>query len=214
MVITVFGATGRTGGRIVSQLLDAGHQVRAVVRGPDRITAVERSGAQGVLGDLTGDPEQLALAVSGSDVVINAAGVSKPTSSDLLRVDRDGAIAAARAARAQGVPRFIQVSAMPANRPQEAPTGFRAYLRAKNDSDTALAESGLLWTVIRPGGLTNGKGTGRVRVGAALDDGSISRDDLAAVVVACLDQPLTGNRAFDVVSGARPITEALAAPEG
>jgi uncharacterized protein YbjT (DUF2867 family) len=71
--------------------------------------------------------------------------------------------------------------------------------------------SGLQWTIVRPGGLTDDPGTGRVTVGEELSRGSIARDDVAAVLAAALATPTTIGRAFDVISGTTPIEEALAA---
>jgi uncharacterized protein YbjT (DUF2867 family) len=165
---------------------------------------------EAVQGDLTAGVPALATAFAGSEAVVNAAGVSSLTSPELVAVDRDGAISAIEAAQTAQVRRFVQISAMPADRAEQAPLPYRGYLRAKNASDTALAASGMVWTVVRPGGLHDRPGKGRVRAGAALGDGSIARDDLAAVVVACLEQAATHHRAFDVVSGRMPVDEALA----
>ncbi|MER5460216.1 NAD(P)H-binding protein [Streptomyces sp. NPDC002668] len=159
---------------------------------------------------MTAGASMLASVIAHNDVVINAAGVSSPHSPELHDVDRDGAIAAIRAAEAVGVRRFIQISAMPADRPDRAPAGFRTYLRAQIASDTALASSRLVWTVVRPGALVDRRGKGRVMVGTDLRSGSIPRDDLAALVVGYLAQSATSNRGFDVVSGRQPIDVALA----
>ncbi|MFD4532997.1 SDR family oxidoreductase [Kitasatospora sp. NPDC058397] len=210
MIITVFGATGRTGSRVVSLLLDAGHQVRAVSRDRKRTGTGGQQGPAPVLGDLTAGTTALAELLTGSDAVVNCAGVSSPRSRDLLRVDRDGAIAAVEAAQATGVRRYVQVSAMPADRADQAPLGFRSYLRAKYEADLVLARSGLEWTVLRPGGLTDRSGGGRIALAPALPDGSIPRDDLAAVVVAALSHEAARNRALDVTSGTLPIEQALA----
>jgi hypothetical protein len=65
--------------------------------------------------------------------------------------------------------------------------------------------------VVRPGGLTNDPGTGRVRLGERLPRGQVSRDDVAAVLVAVLDTPGSIGRSFDVIGGETPITEAVTA---
>jgi uncharacterized protein YbjT (DUF2867 family) len=210
VTITVLGATGRTGRRVVSLLMAEGRAVRAVVRRPEDVRALTERGVEAVRSDLTAGVTALAAAFAGSEAVVNAAGVSSLTSPELLAVDRDGAICAVRAAQTAEVPRFVQISAMPADRAEQAPLPYRGYLRAKNASDTALAASGLVWTVVRPGGLHDRPGKGRIRAGAVLGDGSIARDDLAAVVVACLEQAATRHRAFDVVSGRLAVDQALA----
>ncbi|GGW61819.1 hypothetical protein GCM10010381_53750 [Streptomyces xantholiticus] len=86
----------------------------------------------------------LAAAFAGSEAVVNAAGVSDLTSPELLAVDRDGVIAAVRAAQTADVRRFVRVSAMPADRAEQAPPPYRG---------------------VRPGGLHDRPGKGRIRVG-------------------------------------------------
>jgi uncharacterized protein YbjT (DUF2867 family) len=100
---------------------------------------------------------------------------------------------------------------MYADRPDVGPPFLQPVLHAKNRSDVALADSGLGWTIIRPGGLTNDRGTGRVDLGHNLAAGTVPRADVAAVVAACVDDPTTARRAFDLVSGDTPIGDALGA---
>src|SRR5205823_5266104 len=77
--------------------------------------------------------------------------------------------------------------------------------------DAALAASDLEWTIVRPGPLTDAPGTGRIEAGPSLGrGGSITRDDVAAVLVGCLDEPHTVRAAFDVLQGQTPIAQALA----
>ena len=61
---------------------------------------------------------------------------------------------------------------------------FAVYLRAKGRADDAVRASGLDATVVRPGGLTNDPGTGRVSLGEKLPPGQVTRDDVAAVLAA------------------------------
>ena len=65
--------------------------------------------------------------------------------------------------------------------------------------------------MVRPGGLTNDSGTGRVRIGESLPRGQVPRDDVAAVLVAVLDAPNTVGRTFDLIGGDTPVQEAVAA---
>jgi uncharacterized protein YbjT (DUF2867 family) len=88
---------------------------------------------------------------------------------------------------------------------------FTVYLRAKGRADDAVRASGLDATVVRPGGLTNDAGTGRVRLGEKLPRGQVTRDDVAAVLVAVLDSPSTIGRTADLIGGDTPIAEAVAA---
>ncbi len=73
-----------------------------------------------------------------------------------------------------------------------------------------MRRSDLDWTIVRPGGLTNDAAHGRVQIAESTGRGTISRDDVAAVLLAVLDEPTTVGRQFEVISGDTPITEALA----
>ena len=64
---------------------------------------------------------------------------------------------------------------------------------------------------MRPGLLTNDPGTGAVMIADSTGRGSIPREDVAAVLVAVLDEPGTGGKTFELISGDTPIEEAIAA---
>jgi uncharacterized protein YbjT (DUF2867 family) len=88
---------------------------------------------------------------------------------------------------------------------------FSVYLRAKGRADDAVRASGLDATVVRPGGLTNDPGTGRVSLGKSLPRGQVSRDDVAAVLAAVLESPNTVGRTVDLIGGDTAVAEAVAA---
>jgi uncharacterized protein YbjT (DUF2867 family) len=118
----------------------------------------------------------------------------------------------ADAAEAAGVRRFLVVSSMGADR--EPPPGtdpvFAAYLRAKKAADDDVrARAGLDWTILRPGRLTNDPGTGRVNLAEKTGRGEVPRDDVAAVLVALLDEPRMARRVLELISGEMPIEEAV-----
>jgi uncharacterized protein YbjT (DUF2867 family) len=102
------------------------------------------------------------------------------------------------------------IGPVPGRSPARA-TGFGTYLRAKGQAEKKLAESGLSYTIVRPGALTDEPGTGRVTAGPQLDRGQIARADVAAVLAAVLATPSTAGQSFDVLSGDVPIAEAIAA---
>ncbi|MGI8623015.1 MAG: NAD(P)H-binding protein, partial [Solirubrobacteraceae bacterium] len=122
-----------------------------------------------------------------------------------------GAIKLIRACQATGVGRYLMVSAMGAADPAYGPEAMQPYLKAKAGADNALCESGLAYTIVRPGRLTDEPATGSVRIGEGLERGEVAREDVAAVLAACLDQPTTQRRTFDLVAGPTPIAQALAA---
>lgn len=220
MIVLVLGASGRTGSYVASHLFAAEHTVFALVRDPTSSAGVQRlgrlshpgagPGVQPVVGDLLGESDRLGEVLRGCDAVVNAAGGTDldPTGPS---VDREGAIAAINAARAAGVQRFVQISSMYADRPAQGPEQIRGLLAAKGESDTALIRSGLDWTIIRPGGLSDSVLTGQVRMERQLpESGPIPREDVAAIAATCLAWPASIGLAFDVIAGSTPILQALA----
>jgi uncharacterized protein YbjT (DUF2867 family) len=210
MVITVLGSSGRTGRRVVRLLATRGHTVRAGLRNRRRAEAVAGLGGTPVVADLASDPAELVDVFVGSDVVVNCAGAADPSPAAVNLIDRDGAIAAIHSAERAGVRRFLQLSAMFADAPDQGDRLVRSILYAKQISDTALRRSSLVWTVIRLAVLTEDPGTGRIAAASHLDAGHISRADVAAVVAGCLIEPRTENRGFDLRSGDLPVAAALA----
>jgi uncharacterized protein YbjT (DUF2867 family) len=209
MVITVLGASGRTGRHVVRLLVRRGHTVRAGVRNRRRGSTLDGLGATPVTADLAVDPSELVPVFAGSDIVINCAGAADPAPDAVNLIDRDGAIGAIRSAERAGVRRYLQVSAQFANTPDQGDRLVRSFLYAKQVSDTHLRRSSLVWTIIRPATLTDDPGTGRVTVASHLAPGHIPREDVAAVILGCLLEPRTENQAFDIHTGDTPVVTAL-----
>jgi uncharacterized protein YbjT (DUF2867 family) len=86
---------------------------------------------------------------------------------------------------------------------------FAAYLRAKTEAEDDLRRRDLDWTVLRPGGLTNAPGTGRVRLADSVPWGQISRDDVAGVVGALVAGGAGIGRTLELVAGDVPIAQAI-----
>ena len=128
-------------------------------------------------------------------------------------VDRDSAILLADAAQAAGVDRYLMISSMAADPEATADDPvFEAYLRAKGAADESVrARTDLYSTIVRPGLLTDDPGTGGVTIADSTGRGSVPREDVAAVLVAVLDEPRTGGKTFEIISGETPIEEAIAA---
>ena len=104
------------------------------------------------------------------------------------------------------------VSSIGADDPTAAPEQMRPYLDAKAEADRRLADSGLDWTIVRPGRLTDSSGTGRVTVTTDMSArGEVPREDVARVLAAALGNPGTIQKTFVVVGGDTPVDEALAA---
>jgi uncharacterized protein YbjT (DUF2867 family) len=124
-------------------------------------------------------------------------------------VDRDGAIKLLQAAATAGVPRYLIVSSTGAENPPSGDHVFEVYLRAKADADAAVEASDSDWTIIRPGGLIDDPGTGKVRIEATPFRGTVPRDDVAAVLARVLKDSRSIRRVLYVNSGEQPLELAL-----
>lgn len=207
MRVLVAGSRGGVGRILIDRLVARGHEVAGMVRSDEQRTEVERAGAKAVLADLTQE-DTLAAAAAGQDALIFAAG-SKGKALDAI--DRDGAIRLYDAAKNAGARRFVLLSSFYAGHPDEGPGKIRAYLQAKKQADDCLEASGLDYTIVRPGYLTNDDESGHITVSEYFDDlnASISRADVAEVLATALDAPGTIGRTFEVRSGSTPIRDAL-----
>lgn len=209
--VAIAGGHGKIGLLLGGLLAARGDTARGLIRNPDQEADLRAAGIEPVLCDLEGDGD-VAAAVRGADAVVFAAGAG-PGSGDARKktMDLGGAVKLIEAAKAEGISRYLIVSAMGADKPSgEGAEGFAAYLQAKFEADEALRASGLDYTVVRPGGLTDDPGTGLVQIAASTGRGQIPRADVAAVFVACLDTPATIGKSFDLISGTTPIPEAIA----
>src|SRR4051812_38252717 len=206
MDILVAGGHGKVALRLLRILAEQGHQARGLIRDRGQAADVEAAGGVPVVGDLEKDPT-LEPYVKGADAVVFAAGAG-PGSGDARKrtVDLGGAVKLVDAAEAIGVRRYLMVSSIGAQAPESAAGPMVAYLRAKAEADDYLRASGLDWTVVRPGGLTDEPGTGLIRVSTELGDrGQVPRDDVAAVLAACLTTPDTIGVTFELFAGDTPI---------
>jgi uncharacterized protein YbjT (DUF2867 family) len=210
MHVFIAGANGQIGQHLLQEMANSDHEARALVRHPDQGPELQKLGAtETVLGDLEHDCSE---AMRGCDAVIFTAGSGPHTGPDkTIDVDQDGAIRLVDTAKAMGIKRFIMVSSMRAEEPEKGPEKLQHYLRAKRNADEHLKNSGLNYTIVRPGRLTNEDGTGKVAVSERLASfAEIPRQDVARVLLAVLDSDNTDNRVFDVVSGDTAVVDALA----
>jgi len=210
--VAIAGGHGKIAMLLGGLLAERGDTVRGLIRNPDQEEDLRAAGIEPVLCDLEGDGD-VAAAIRGADAVVFAAGAG-PGSGDARKstMDRGGAVKLIDAAKAEGISRYLIVSSMGADKaPEDGSEGFGAYLLAKFEADEALRASGLDYTVVRPGGLTDDEGTGLVTIAESTGRGQIPRADVAAVFVACLDEPGTIGKSFDLITGTTPITDAVAA---
>jgi uncharacterized protein YbjT (DUF2867 family) len=196
---------------LAADLLHRGHTASGLIRNPDQRSDLVAAGVEPVVCDLEGD-DDVAAAVRGADAVVFAAGAGPGSGAERKRtMDLGGAVKLIDAAKAEGIGRYLMVSSLGAgDPPAEEGDVFGEYLRAKGEADNALASSGLDFTIVRPGRLTNEPPTGQVALGDEVDGGEIPRTDVAAVLAAALVADNTIGKTFGLVSGPRPIEDAVA----
>jgi uncharacterized protein YbjT (DUF2867 family) len=211
MDVVVAGGHGKVALRLLRRLAERGHRARGLIRNPDHAADLEAAGAEPVLSDLEQE-DDVAQHVEGADAIVFAAGAGPGSGPARKRtMDLGGAVKLIDAARAVGIARYVIVSSMGAGNPERASGPMRPYLEAKTQADERLAASGLDYTIVRPGGLTDEPGSGRIRAGLELSFGQVSRDDVAATLVAVLDADNTIGKTFDLLAGDTPIEEAVRA---
>lgn len=216
MRVIIAGGHGKIALILEKLLTERGDSAVGLIRNPAQTADLQAAGAEAVVLDLEqASVAEVADAVRGADAVVFAAGAGPGSGAARKEtVDRDAAILLADAAEAAGVDRYVMVSALSADDrslDDSYDEVFRAYIRAKSDADANVrARTGLRTTIVRPGGLTNEPGTGKVTIAESTGPGSIPRADVAAVLLAALDAPATAGRTFELISGETAIDAALA----
>ena len=214
MDVLVAGGHGQIGRRLLRLLATRGHTARGLIRNEAHVADLEADGAHAVLCDL--ETDDVRPHIGGAEAIVFAAGAGPGSGPERKRtVDYGAAVKLIDAARELGVARYLMVSAMGTTDVEHAAEGMRPYLEAKRDADDALRTSGLDWTIVKPGHLVEGPGTGRIDAAVALGRrGDVPREDVAAVLAACLTLPNTIRSEFDVLAGSTPIEPALRAISG
>jgi uncharacterized protein YbjT (DUF2867 family) len=209
MNVVVAGGHGKIGLRLLRLLAERGDRARGLIRNPEQARDLEDAGAEAVVCDLELE-EDVAPFVRGAEAIVFAAGAGPGSGAERKRtMDLGGALKLIEAARADGIARYVIVSSIGAGRPEQASDSMRPYIEAKADADRALAASGLDFTIVRPGRLTDDPGTGRVRVGPEIGYGEVTRDDVAATLAAVLHAPNTVGKTFELLGGETPIEDAV-----
>ncbi|WP_088006314.1 SDR family oxidoreductase [Indiicoccus explosivorum] len=212
MKVLVIGANGKIGRQFVRMLAEDGrHTPKALIRKKEQKEKFDKLGVESVVASLEGSVEDLASAMEGMDAVVFTAGSGGHTGPDkTLLIDLDGAAKAIEAAGRLNTGRFIMVSAIFADRREHWTEEMAPYYVAKHHADNILRASGLNYTIVRPGGLTDDEGTGKVSAAYHLDRGVIPREDVARVLLHSLENEKTYNKSFDLLTGNDSIENALA----
>ena len=200
MNVTVFGATGGVGARVVDQLRSRGYRVTAYVRNPNKVPAGWGDDVTVVVGELS-DAAAVDRAVIGADAVVSALGPSldrKATGLPLVEGTRNIVAAMQR----HGVRRYVGNGTPSVLDPRERPTWqtrlstfmAKTFLRRAYDELVGMSEvvtaSGLDWTIVRFLAPKDGPAKGRVRQGFYGSDKlgfNVTRADIAAFTAAQVD---------------------------
>lgn len=211
--IAVFGGHGKVALLLAPLLVARGHEVGAIVRNPDHVGDIANLGATPIVADVEYlDVEKIAALIEGFDAVVWSAGAGGGSEDRTYAVDRDAAIRSMDASGRAGIGRYVMVSYFGADPKHgvDQSSSFFPYAEAKATADAYLKSTSLSWTILGPSALTTEPGTGSIRT---REDGatgeSVTREDVAAVVAAVLDDPRTIGRFIEFDNGDTPVVEAL-----
>lgn len=211
--VTIIGGHGKVALRAARILSEAGASVSSVIRDPEQADDIRAAGAKPVVGDVEKlDVDGIREVLRDSDAVVWAAGAGGGTPDRTYAVDRDAAIRSMDACAAEGIERYVMISYAGASPDHGVPedSAFFPYAESKAAADTHLRDSGLRWTILGPGKLTEEPGADTIGVGDGMrEDRATSRDVVASVVAAVLRRPDTVDRTIDFSDGSTPIGEAL-----
>jgi len=204
--ILIAGANGTTGKKIVN-LLQASQYFNpiAMVRKEEQQAFFKAKQIDSVLGDLEKEMSHV-FENNTIDKVLFAAGSG---GKNVIGVDQEGAKRLIDEASKNNINKFVMLSSMGADHPEEA-TALQDYLKAKQNADNYLKASGLNYTIVRPGSLTNNEPTNAIELEDKLNKhGEISRDDVAQTLVRTLNDDVANNATFEIIKGETLIGVAL-----
>ncbi|KAK3074224.1 hypothetical protein LTR53_003511 [Teratosphaeriaceae sp. CCFEE 6253] len=229
--IVLFGGSGKVARHITRLLAAEGHNVHSVIRNPEQKADVEELGGKPVIQsieDASVDDMANTITQAKATTVIWSAGAGAGSPERTRAVDHEGAIKSMDATAKAGVKRYIIVSAVDVRDRERRPepewyndsdrersnkvwAAIGPYMQAKFAADRSLVTEngrrGLEYTIVRPGGLSNEAGKGKIEAGKVHLDAMIPREDVASVVVECLKNDGTKGLAFDCVGGAEVAKE-------
>lgn len=202
--VLVAGATGKTGQKVVNLLKESDkYEPIAMVRHQTQIVDFENNGIETRMGDLENNIDRV---TEGVQKVIFAAGSG---GEKVHAVDQEGAKKLVDAGRRTKIDKFVMLSSMGAENPEQAPE-LKEYLKAKHTADEYLRASLLPYSIVRPGQLTNEAGTAKITAKEQIGHvGSISRDDVAKTLVSALDMNYARDKSFEILEGQTSINSAV-----
>ena len=209
--VVIVGGHGKIAMRLAKILVERGDSTRGIIRKTEQAEDLEKIGAEPVVLDI--ENVEIDDAVAGADAVVFAAGAGPGSGPARKRtVDYAGAVKLADAAASHQIRRYVIISAIGVNHPERWSGDMGPYYDAKAKADRYVMDSGLDYTIVRPGRLTDDEGTGRVNAAETIEGGgSIARNDVALVLAEVLTADNAIGKSFDLVSGETPVAEAIAA---
>ena len=214
MLVVIAGGHGKIALLLERLLPERGDQAVGLIRNAAHAADVHKAGAGAVICDLeAASADDVAVPLAGADAVVFAAGAGPGSGAPRKdSVDRAASVLMADAAERAGVRRFVQVSSMGAGQAPRPGSDevWAAYITAKTAAEADLRARDLDWTILRPGGLTDAPPTGKIRLAPPpVLRGTIPRADVAAVIVALLDNPGTRHQTLELVGGDSPVAAAV-----
>lgn len=202
MTVLVVGATGQTGRHIVRELTTKNIPVRALVRDLEKARAILPTEAELVVGDVL-KPETVKAAIADCNVLICATGASPSLDfTQPYMVDYEGTKNLVDIAKENNIEHFVIVSSLCVSKFFHPLNLFWLVLWWKKQAENYLQESGLTYTIVRPGGLKSEDNNDNIVMSSAdtLFDGSIPRQKVAQVCVEALSQPTAKNKIVEIVA--------------
>ena len=201
--ILIIGATGGVGQQLVKKYIERDEKVRLLVRDPVRAEKQFGSAPEYIVGD-SRYPLTLPAAFEGIEQVISTTGSRNPTGDNNPRqVDYEGVFNLVEIAKQHSIKHFVLVSSIAVTRPEHPLNKFGNVLDWKLKGEQALRTSGLTYTIVRPGGLTDAPGGQSELIFSQGDqiNGVISRADVAEVCIQALKFDRAKNTTFEVIAG-------------
>ena len=211
-LVLVAGATGRTGNHVVSELLANGYRVRAFVRDADEAREKLGTDIDYAVGDVR-QRETIDAALDGVTAIISAIGAGREDPSNGPEfVDYGGTKNLVEAAADAGLKHFVMISSGGVTHEDHVLNKmFNNVLIWKFKGEEVVRNSGVAYTIVRPGGLVNKAGGENEVIFEQGDSasGMIPRADVARVCVAALAYAEARNRTFELIGGDGPFTDDL-----
>ena len=213
MRIAIAGGHGQIARLLGQRLSGEGHDVVGLIRTPEQADDLRAAGMEPAVISLEdASVDDVAEVINGCDAVVFAAG-GGPESGRARKwsVDLMGAVLLADAAEQAGVRRYVMVSSIGSDAPENVDAGvFQVYLYAKGGADADLRTRDLDWTIVRPGMLTDDAPTGQVTINPDQQRQPITRGDVAHTLAQVLTSGYAIRETFVVVNGTTPVDEAVA----